>query len=289
MGVHLGGNGPVLWTSEVQQRDRARRSFILATMHRPVHFVLLAVALAACRVQGGVPAAEPRPEVDHRPRYHARKVACHDAATVLGDKVGTTVAIRCPAGCTDGSIWGTDVYTSDSALCVAAVHAGTASVADGGDVMIEIVAGQVTYQGSARHGVTSSSWGSWERSFRIESLTGGVAVDDQPVVDVEAQPPRTQLTCQQTAATLPGGAGTRHLLDCPPGCSAGSVWGSVIYTDDSAICVAAVHAGVATMIAGGAIAVTIFAGLPSYQASSSNGVTTASWGAWKRSFRVDRR
>jgi hypothetical protein len=66
-------------------------------------------------------------------------------------------------------VWGTDVYSDDSSICSAAVHAGVITVAQGGPVTIEIRPGQSSYAGSQRNGVTTSSYGSWTGSFVIIS------------------------------------------------------------------------------------------------------------------------
>ncbi len=62
-------------------------------------------------------------------------------------------------------VWGTDIYSDDSSVCTAAVHAGVITLAQGGQVTIEIRPGQTSYAGSQRNGVTSSSYGTWSGSF----------------------------------------------------------------------------------------------------------------------------
>ena len=76
---------------------------------------------------------------------------------------------------------------------------------------------------------------------------------------------------------------------CPAGGSTGSpVWGGGDgqYTDDSSICVAAVHAGLITPARGGTVHVTTTEGRDSYVGSTANGVTSHPWGAWGVSFEV---
>ena len=69
-------------------------------------------------------------------------------------------------GTSYGSIWGTDTYSDDSAICVAAVHAGRLTP-DGGAVTIEILPGLSCYTGSTRNGITSSDWATWSGSFSV--------------------------------------------------------------------------------------------------------------------------
>ena len=62
-------------------------------------------------------------------------------------------------------VYGTDLYTDDTSVCSAAVHAGLITVATGGDVTIEIRPGAASYTGSTRHGVTSQDYDSWSGSY----------------------------------------------------------------------------------------------------------------------------
>ncbi|MGQ9910535.1 MAG: LCCL domain-containing protein, partial [Candidatus Flexifilum sp.] len=91
----------------------------------------------------------------------------------------------------------------------------------------------------------------------------------------------------QAAALRDLSVGQSTVVTCPAGCAAatGAVWGSGPYTDDSAICRAAIHAGVLTD-QGGPVQVTIAPGQQSYTGSARNGVTTSNWGQWNRSFTV---
>ncbi|XP_078695106.1 properdin-like [Branchiostoma floridae x Branchiostoma belcheri] len=71
---------------------------------------------------------------------------------------------------------------------------------------------------------------------------------------------------------------------CPGGCAtSGSVWGTAIYTDDSRVCRAAIHDG-RIPTTGGVVSVNKLPGRSSYQASTQNGITTSSYGAWGGSF-----
>jgi hypothetical protein len=78
---------------------------------------------------------------------------------------GKKVDIACAPGGPAGSVWGTDTYTDDSSICTAAVHAGLITVADGGNVTIEIAPGASSYQGTTANGITSQSYGAYQGSF----------------------------------------------------------------------------------------------------------------------------
>ena len=77
--------------------------------------------------------------------------------------------------------------------------------------------------------------------------------------------------------------GTRLGFYCPPGGTASTVWGTDVYSDDSSICTAAVHAGLITFN-GGAVSLVVQPGQPGYAASERNGVSTLSYGTWGRSY-----
>jgi len=69
-----------------------------------------------------------------------------------------------------GAVWGTDFYTLDSDLAGAAVHAGVLKSGEEGLVKVTIAPGRDRYQGSARSGVTSEDWGSYELSYQVDAV-----------------------------------------------------------------------------------------------------------------------
>ncbi|HLF59946.1 MAG TPA: LCCL domain-containing protein [Acidimicrobiia bacterium] len=79
----------------------------------------------------------------------------------------TQFTYQCPPGGPNYSVWGTGIYTDDSSVCSAGVHAGVITVEDGGDVIIEIRPGQESYTASSANGVNSGSWGVWTGSFVV--------------------------------------------------------------------------------------------------------------------------
>jgi hypothetical protein len=81
-------------------------------------------------------------------------------------------------GNANGTVWGTDVYTQDSSLATAAVHAGVLQNQQTGIVKITMLPGQPHYQGTMRNGVASHSWQNYPMSFRIASAT---ATEDETV------------------------------------------------------------------------------------------------------------
>ena len=169
------------------------------------------------------------------------------------------------------AIRGTTVYTDDSPICVAALHTGAISH-DGGTVMIEIQPGQAEYKGTQRNSVTSLSFGRHGGSYQV----------------VAGTPTRDTIDWRTAAGAYRGRIGVQLVLFCPPipiGFIPPTIWGTDIYTDDSPICVAAVHAGVISTT-GGQITIEILPGQDSYMGSVRNRVTSQSYGTWPGSYRV---
>jgi hypothetical protein len=66
-----------------------------------------------------------------------------------------------------GAIWGTNIYTNDSYIPKAAVHAGIVTAGQTKEVYIKIVEGQNDYPSTTQNGVTSDSWGAWGLSYQF--------------------------------------------------------------------------------------------------------------------------
>lgn len=73
-------------------------------------------------------------------------------------------------GATEGMVWGTDTYTGDSALAVAAVHAGAVEVGKAGIVKVTAMVPLQQYAGSVRHGVTTHDFGRFGTAFKVEAV-----------------------------------------------------------------------------------------------------------------------
>ncbi len=70
-------------------------------------------------------------------------------------------------GSMTGNLWGTDVYTSDSSLEAAAVHAGVLRPGQTGVVKVTFVAPPATFTGSTRHGITSSAYFGFPGAYKV--------------------------------------------------------------------------------------------------------------------------
>jgi ribosome modulation factor len=100
-------------------------------------------------------------------------------------KNGQQFTYLCPANGTPHTVWGTDVYTDDSSICTAAVHAGLITFQTGGAVTIEIKAGQSNYIGSNRNSVSTKSYASWHGSF---IFVGSTSLPSMPSISGLSRP-----------------------------------------------------------------------------------------------------
>lgn len=174
-------------------------------------------------------------------------------------KVGETVYLRVE-GSEHGSVWGSGPYTDDSNLGAAAVHAGILEPGEQAIVAVKILAGEASYSGSEANGVRSSSWGGFPGSFQV--LSKGIELGD--------------------ASTLRGRSESMNVY--VTGNTEGVVWGSDVYTDDSDIGAAAVHAGLLKSGESGFVRLTTAPGLQQYTGGTRNDVTTRDYRAWSGSF-----
>lgn len=188
---------------------------------------------------------------------------------------GRRITLACGAGGQPSRLWGTDIYTDDSSVCAAAVHAGLITAVSGGTVTIEIRPGQESYSGTTRNGVSSAGYGSWSGSFVVLGGVGG----REP-----ATPAASSINWGATAVGYRGQNGRQFSFACPGGGQAGRVWGTDVYTDDSSICTAAVHAGFINLATGGTVTIEIRPGQQSYTGSVRRGVSSDGYGSWSGSY-----
>lgn len=96
----------------------------------------------------------------------------------------------------------------------------------------------------------------------------------------------TPISWDTNAGGFTGEAGRTYRFECPPDGTPGIVWGSDIYTQDSSICTAAVHAGIITLERGGTITLEYRPGRPIYGSTTRNGIKSHPFGQYPRSFIV---
>jgi thiol-disulfide isomerase/thioredoxin len=198
-------------------------------------------------------------------RVQAPRVAIQSLS--IGDRVTMPVQGR-----KAGAVWGDAVYTLDSDPGTSAVHAGL--VRDGETKMITfwVVPSPTTYGEANRNGVQSRRWGAFRAAFVMQAA--GVPA--------------------QAANRVPVSRGVGGILErLQPGESAiipltgsdkGTVWGSGVYTGDSHLETAAVHAGVVEPGERCSVVVTRVEPLARYEGSRKHGVETQSWAAYPTAF-----
>lgn len=99
------------------------------------------------------------------------------------NKVGRSYYFRV-TGSTAGSIYGSGIYTYDSPLATAAVHAGALKQGETGIVRVTMLGPQSSYASTNKNGVQSNAYGAYSGSYRLESAQLG---NEQP----EGQAPVT--------------------------------------------------------------------------------------------------
>ncbi|CAF4621839.1 unnamed protein product, partial [Rotaria socialis] len=160
-------------------------------------------------------------------------------------------------------VWvgGSDIYSTNSDLPSASVHAGVRAKGQTAIVIVTILAGQSSYLSTTLNGVSSSSFDAWGASFCFGSLSSP-----------------TNLTSYRSQA----GRMFAFLLHGVK--SNATVYGTDIYGDQSNLAAAAVHSGVLSVGQTQIIIVTILAGQKSYVGSSRNNITSLPLGGWNGSF-----
>jgi beta-lactamase regulating signal transducer with metallopeptidase domain len=197
----------------------------------------------------------------------------------LRGRIGQTMTVPV-IGATEGTIWGNGVYTDDSSLAVAAVHAGIVAPGRLGFVRVTVLPGQDHYEGATKNDVTSYPYEKWGGSYRLERDP-----DPSPVIRLGDQGDAgTSLSLQ----SFRGQAGVSMTVEVVGAASGQTIWGTNEYTDDSSLAVAAVHAGILLPGERGLVKVTILPGRDSYIGSEHNGVQSAPYDSWGGSFRVER-
>ncbi|CAK8681740.1 unnamed protein product [Clavelina lepadiformis] len=207
------------------------------------------------------------------PKIPDSPITCDTAIEDKRFELLTDFQITCPPGCLDspGKVYGNAIYSYHSSICTAAIHDEKLSN-EGGEVAVYTQPGQASYKGIKRNSVTSSDWKYSHISF---SFTPDVIGVDDPPVSCFITGLDTRFTVQASLN-----------LTCPPGCVSfeEGVWGSGVYTEDTAICRAAIHDGRLTNEEGGIVTFYRQLGQSSYIGLEKNSIKSSPYGYWRRSF-----
>lgn len=180
------------------------------------------------------------------------------------DRVGESFVFRI-CGTAHGSVWGTDLYTYDSDLAAAAVHCGVLGSGETALLRVTMFPPLKKYVGSVRFGVQSYDWenssGTYE-SYEIcraaAEVAGAVFEDPGNLADYS----------QRIGETV------RFRV---VGTADGSLWGTGLYSYDSDLSTAAVHAGLLEPGQVGVVCVTIHPGPSRFTGSTAHGVASSDW------------
>ena len=73
-------------------------------------------------------------------------------------------------GTTQGSVYGTNFYTTDSSLAAVAVHSGALKNGETGIVRVIMFPARNNFLSSTKNGITSSQWNSYPGSYKVERI-----------------------------------------------------------------------------------------------------------------------
>ncbi len=150
-------------------------------------------------------------------------------------QIGQRFTYACPPGGSAGrGPWGTDIYTDDSSVCTAAVHAGLLTFAAGGTVTIEMRPNAGSYTGTSRYGVTSSSYGSWDNAFVFVGAGGAPVTPPATFAGSVATDRDTYTEGQSITVTFRGFPATNDWIAIAAAGAAPGSYGEWHWTDGSA-------------------------------------------------------
>ena len=212
-------------------------------------------------------------------------------------KNGEMVIVRV-TGRTSGTVYGQNSsygYMDKSDLATAAVHAGLLKPGETGTLYVRIKSGSEKYEAVLKNGVQSRSYGKSEGNFKIRKCTDITSANGTNITGNSGNTGNSGGTTS-TSGNNTGGNNTSttsvpnapsHMLSYRgqngkvytfkvTGSTSGRIWGGEnnIYTDDSYIATAAVHAGLVKAGQTGTIKVKILPGQSSYSSIERNGVTS---------------
>lgn len=202
-----------------------------------------------------------------------RTIDWSDTASRIKDNIGQDFRFECSEGGTVGRIYGTDIYTSGSSICSAAVHAGLISAKDGGKVKVRVLGPQEFFNGSTRNGIDSRGYSSHGGSFTFVQARKPLATKQIQI-----------LGWRSTASDIRGRLGQDFEFMCPENGDINRVTGTDIYTTGSSICSAAVHQGVISARDGGRVKLQILGTQAFFNGTERNSVTSRKYGEYGSSF-----
>ncbi|HSR98434.1 MAG TPA: LCCL domain-containing protein [Kofleriaceae bacterium] len=242
-------------------------------------------AAAASAEAGPGPGPAPGPEpAGEAPLDNNQPIdaGCTFSAQQIKAEPGSLHQVSCPAGCDkDDYLWGTDTYSSESHICASAIHAGVIPQR-GGVFTLQLGGAKPAFRGSKRNGIESRDGGESRGSFRFQGVVAAAPPPPGP-----ARPGTLEPGCTFKGNEIKAEPGTAFRVSCPADCNVEPrpIWGTDVYTGDSPVCVAAIHAGVSSE-RGGEFTLTVEPGRPAYRGGKRHGITSQDWGTYRVSFRL---
>jgi hypothetical protein len=89
----------------------------------------------------------------------------HGLCEAIGDNYYFRVT-----GVTEGQLWGTDIYSGDSTIGAAAVHAGLLKPSQTAILRVTVVTPPEKFPGSVRNGVTSTEYGRYQYAWKLSAI-----------------------------------------------------------------------------------------------------------------------
>ena len=213
------------------------------------------------------------------PLPNATTVAWSTDAQSVAANTGSEYLYFCPANPSDAdlnnAIYGDDIYTSDSPICITALHAGLFKRKVGGNVKFKILGSQNVYLVGIRNGISSNFYTAFPTSYVYVNIDTDQEYHTDPIPTI---------SWSQSTGSLNSFTESTFSFYCTPNGAFDSVWGTDRYTYDSSICTAAVHAGKISHLNGGIVTVQIKPDPGSYSGSTRHGVTSNNYGPWSGSF-----
>lgn len=197
------------------------------------------------------------------------------AASLTKRTVGEKYLLKVKGATTGGYVYGTGIYTIDSNIAMAAVHSGVLKSGESGIIKLTILGPQTSFTKSTKNGITSYTYGNYGSSYKVERAVLEPKIDSEILQD------------PGTLHAFRGKIGKTIKFELT-GSSKGTVWGTDIYTDDSELATAAVHAGILKDGEKGVVMVTILEGKNRYKSTLQHGVTSKQWDGWVGSYRVSK-
>lgn len=196
------------------------------------------------------------------------QLVIHDPGNLSAfrNTVGAVLTLRL-TGEEAGAVWGDRVYSDDTRPARAAVHAGVLGAGETALVEVEIAGPQESFEAALRNGVQSQAWPGGPGSY--------IFLEARPAPDTPPDP--GNLTSYRNDV----GSVFRFVVT---GRTGGGIWGDGIYTDDSRLALAAVHAGVLAPDETGIVTVRILGPQQGFTGGERNGVTSNTYGAYSGSY-----